>query len=289
MAIKKGLDTAANAQEAMGAPHVEARADEQRSSVGAQGLERGLSILTALAQERRPLGLVDIARYAELSKSTCHRYVASLVALGFLEQDDETRKYQLGPAAIGLGVAAVSSLELTRAAGRTLQALADETNHTVSLAILDGADIVYVDRRRPARAGFRIELNVQVGTRLPAYCTSMGKALLAYRDPAAVRTVVDRIDLARRGPKTITAREQLTAALADVQRTGLAVNDEELASGLRSLAVPVRDRTGTVVAAVGISVHLSAWNATVDAIVARLEAPLRRSALEISNRMGYLA
>lgn len=263
--------------------------DETGTAAGAQGLERGLSILTALAQQRRPLGLVEIARCADLSKSTCHRYVASLVALGYLEQDAETRKYQLGPAAIGLGVAAVSSLELTRVAGRSLQALADETNHTVSLAVLDGADIVYVDRHRPSQAGFRIELNVQVGTRLPAYCTSMGKALLAYRDPATVRDTIDRIDLARRGPKTITAREQLTAALAEVQRTGLAINDEELASGLRSLAVPVRDRTGAVVAAVGIAVHLSAWNATVDAIVARLEPPLRKCAQEISQRLGYLA
>ncbi|MBB3042698.1 IclR family transcriptional regulator [Nocardioides soli] len=258
------------------------------AGASAAGLERGLSVLTALAEHRRPLGLVEIARATELSKSTCHRYVASLVALGYLEQDPETRKYELGPAAIGLGVAAVSSLELTKVAGRALQTLADETNHTVSMAILDGADIVYVDRRRPTRAGFRIELNVQVGTRLPAYCTSMGKALLAYRDPAAVRAAVDRIDLARRGPKTITAREQLTAELAEVRRTGLAVNDEELASGLRSLAVPVRDHGGTVVAAVGIAVHLSAWNATVEAVVARLQTPLRRTAQEISQRMGYL-
>ncbi|MDH2416303.1 IclR family transcriptional regulator [Nocardioides sp. CER19] len=260
----------------------------ETSGSGTQALERGLSILSTLAQGRRALGLVEIARGAELSKSTCHRYVTSLLGLGYLEQDPETRKYRLGPAAMTLGVAAVSSLEITRVAGQVLQALADETNHTASLTILDGADIIYVDRRRPTRAGFRIELNVQVGTRLPAYCTSMGKVLLAYRDPASVRAILDRIDLVRRGPKTITAREQLLAGLAEVRRTGLAVNDEELASGLRSLAVPVRDHTGTVVAAVGMSVHLSAWNATVDAVVSRLEPPLYRAAQEISQRMGYL-
>lgn len=116
----------------------------------------------------------------------------------------------------------------------------------------------------------------------------MGKALLAHRDPASVRSIVDGIDLARRGPKTITAREQLTTALREVARTGLAVNDEELASGLRSLAVPVRDHTGSAVAAVGISVHLSAWNATVEAVIARLESPLRRTAAAISYRMGFL-
>lgn len=277
------------------APHADSGSDSDSATGPAeaggpstQALERGLSILSALTRERRPLGLVEIARATGLSKSTAHRYVATLVNLGYLEQDVETRRYHLGPASMGLGVAAVSSLEVTQAAGRSLQLLADETNHTVSMAILDGADIVYVDRRRPARAGFRIELNIQVGTRLPAYCTAMGKVLLAHRDPASLRAVLDRVDLARRGPKTITAREQLTTTLAEVALTGLAVNDEELASGLRSLAVPVRDRTGTVVAAVGTAVHLSAWNATVEAVVARLETPLRRTAREISHRMGYL-
>ncbi|MGW0995720.1 IclR family transcriptional regulator [Streptomyces sp. NPDC002523] len=258
-------------------------------NAGAQALERGLSILTALADGRRPLGLVELAKATGLSKSTCHRYVSSLVALRYLEQEDGGRKYLLGPAAMNLGIAAVGVLEVARVAARSVQALADETNHTVSLVILDGADIVFVERRRPSRAGFRIELNIQIGTRLPAYCTSMGKVLLAYRDPASVRTILDRIDLARRGPKTITAREQLLSVLAEIARSGLAVNDEELASGLRSLAVPVRDHRGEVCAALGIAVHLSAWNATTEAVVARLEAPLRHTAQEISRRMGYPA
>lgn len=260
----------------------------ESSGGGTHVLERGLAVLSTLARARRPMGLVEVARETGLSKSTVHRYATSLQGMGFVEQDAETRKYRLGPAAMTLGVAAVGSLEVSRVGGPTLQALADETNHTASLAILDGADIIYVDRRRPARAGFRIELNVQVGTRLPAYCTSMGKVLLAHRDPATVRAILDRVDLVRRGPGTITAREQLVAALAEVRATGLAINDEELASGLRSLAVPVRDHTGTVVAAVGTAVHLSGWNATLDAVVARLEPALRRSAGEISQRLGWL-
>ncbi len=256
------------------------------SSARAHPLERGLSLLTALASARGSLGLVELARASGLSKSTCHRYVASLVSLGYLELDERTRKYVFGPAAMRLGTAAMGSLEVTRVAVRTMQALADETNHTVSLAILDGADIVYVERRRPSRAGFRIELNVQIGTRLPAYCTAMGKVLLAHRDPATVRLLLDRIDLARRGPRTITAREQLRHELAAVAENGYAVNDEELAAGLRSVAVPVYDYRGNVCAAMGIAVHLSAWNATADAVVARLEPPLRRAANEVSRRMG---
>jgi IclR family pca regulon transcriptional regulator len=115
----------------------------------------------------------------------------------------------------------------------------------------------------------------------------MGKVLLAYRDQAALRGLLDRTDFARRGPKTITAREQLMTALARVRQTGIAVNDEELAAGLRSVAAPVRDRSGRVVAAVNIAVHLTVWNASVESVVSRLEVPLRHAAAEISNRLGY--
>ena len=102
-----------------------------------------------------------------------------------------------------------------------------------------------------------MDLNLHVGSRLPAYCTAMGKVLLAYRDPASLRAVLDRTDLARRAPKTITAREQLMSVLGRVRETGIAVNDEELAPGLRSIAAPVRDRSGEVVAAVNVAVHLA--------------------------------
>jgi IclR family pca regulon transcriptional regulator len=132
-----------------------------------------------------------------------------------------------------------------------------------------------------------MDLNLHVGSRLPAYCTAMGKVLLAYREPAALRSLLERTDLARRGPKTITAREQLTVALGRIRETGVGVNDEELAPGLRSLAAPVRARSGEVVAAVSIAVYLTNANASVDALQARLEAPLRRTVGEISAKLGY--
>lgn len=154
--------------------------------------------------------------------------------------------------------------------------------------MLDGADIVYIEKRRPAsRNSGRLELSTQVGTRLPAYCTSMGKVLLAFSDPAKVRAILDRTDFARRGPKTITAREELLRELSTVAASGMAFNDEELAPGLRSIAAPVRDRSGQVVAAVNISVHLGAWNASIDAVGRRLGPPLVRCAEDLSRRLGY--
>ncbi|GGM94408.1 IclR family transcriptional regulator [Streptomyces fuscichromogenes] len=234
------------------------------------------------------LGISDLGRAVGLNRSTTYRYVATLAKLGYLQQDPDSRKYSLGPRVVDLGFAAINSMEITRVAGPFLQALSDETGYTVSMAVLDGPDIVYVDRRRSGRAGtFAMGLHLHVGSRLPAYCTSMGKVLLAHQEPAVLRDLVDRTDLARRGPKTITAREQLMVALARVRRTGFALNDEELAPGLRSLAAPVRDRSGAVVAAVNVAVHLTVWNASVESVMSRLEAPLRRATTEISTRLGH--
>ncbi|HLL67811.1 MAG TPA: IclR family transcriptional regulator [Micromonosporaceae bacterium] len=253
-----------------------------------QSLERGLLILASFSEARPVLGIADLARGVELNKSTTHRYVATLAKLGYLQQDPDTKKYSLGPRVVDLGFAAINSMEITRVAAQPLQALSDETGYTVSMAVLDGPDIVYIDRRRSGRASsFAMALNLHVGSRLPAYCTSMGKVLLAYQEPAALRALLDRTDLARRGPKTITAREQLTTALARVRQAGIAVNDEELAAGLRSVAAPVRDRSGTVVAAVNIAVHLTVWNAAVESVIGRLEGPLRHTTAEISGRLGY--
>ncbi|MEV0830236.1 IclR family transcriptional regulator [Nonomuraea rubra] len=251
-------------------------------------LERGLRILSAFTGNRSVLGIADLARAVGLNKSTTHRYVATLTKLDYIQQDPETRKYFLGPRAADLGFAAIDSMELGRVAGPLLQALADETGYTVSMGLCDGPDIVYVDRRRSGRrSSLAMDLNLHVGSRLPAYCTSMGKAMLAFKDAATLRQILDHTDMARRGPKTITNREQLTAALAKVRQNGVAVNDEELAPGLRSFAAPVRDRSGEVVAAVNVAVHLTVAPAAVEALAARIEPPLRRTAAEISRRLGY--
>ncbi|UBU09364.1 IclR family transcriptional regulator [Nonomuraea gerenzanensis] len=251
-------------------------------------LERGLRILSAFTGSRSVLGIADLARAVGLNKSTTHRYVATLTKLDYIQQDPETRKYFLGPRAADLGFAAIDSMELGRVAGPLLQALADETGYTVSMGLCDGPDIVYVDRRRSGRRSSpAMDLNLHVGSRLPAYCTSMGKALLAFKDAAALRQILDHTDMARRGPKTITNREELTAALAKVRQSGVAVNDEELAPGLRSFAAPVRDRSGEVVAAVNVAVHLTVAPTAVEALAARIEPPLRRTAAEISRRLGH--
>jgi IclR family pca regulon transcriptional regulator len=251
-----------------------------------QSLERGLEILASFNSGRTLLGVSELAREVVLSRSTTHRYVATLAALGYLEQDAGTRKYRLGPKVLDLGFAAISSMELREVSAPHLQRLSDETGHTVNMAILDGPDIVYIERCRSAQRGQNeIDLNLHVGSRLPAYCTSMGKVLLAYLSAEARDAALDGVELSQRGPNTLTRRTSLLAELRRVRESGLAINNEELAFGLRSIAVPVRGQSGDVAAAINIAVHRS-WG-SMDELVKRLSPPLRTTAAAISARTGY--
>ena len=251
-----------------------------------QSLERGLGILQAFRPEEPLLGISDLARTLELNRSTVHRYVATLHRLGYLQQDVATRKYRLGMRVLDLGFSAINSMELREIAAPHLQALSDKTGHTVNMAILDRADIVYIDRVRSPRPGqSQIDLNLHVGARLPAYCTSMGKVILAYLPEPALEGVLDATELIQRGPNTLTRRTCLLAELGRIRASGLAVNNEELAYGLRSIAVAVRTPGGEPVAAVNLAVHRSM--VSMDDLIARLGPVLRSTAEEISRRIGH--
>jgi IclR family pca regulon transcriptional regulator len=251
-----------------------------------QSLERGLAILSSFSSARPLLGVSELARDVGLSRSTTHRYVATLAALGYLQQDAATRRYRLGPRVLDLGFSAINSMELREISVPHLQQLSDETGYTVNMAVLDRTDIVYIERCRSSREGQReIDLNLHVGSRLPAYCTSLGKVLLADLDPHELETVLGSIQLAKRGPNTLTQRAALVAELDRVRTSGLAVNNEELAYGLRSIAAPIRSKSGDAVAGINLAVHRTM--VSLDEMVARLAPPLKRTAAEISARIGY--
>jgi IclR family transcriptional regulator, pca regulon regulatory protein len=251
-----------------------------------QSLERGLAILSALASGPTLLGVSELARAVDLSRSTAHRYVATLTKLGYLDQDPATRKYRLGPRVLDLGFSAINSMELREIAAPHLQELSDETGHTVNLAILDEVEIVYIERCRAWQQGQReIDLNLHVGSRLPAYCTSLGKVLLAYLAAAPRREALDRIEFVRRGPKTIMSKTALCSELAHIRSQGIAVSNEELASGLRSMAMPVVSQGDEAVAAVNLAVHRSLGS--LEDLVARHRPALERTVTEISRRLGH--
>jgi IclR family transcriptional regulator, pca regulon regulatory protein len=251
-----------------------------------QSLERGLAILASFRSGRPLLGVSEIGREIGLGRSTTHRYVATLATLGYLQQDAATKKYRLGPRVLDLGFSAINSMELREVAAPHLRRMSDETGYTVNMAILDGLDIVYVERCRSTRSGQReIDLNLHVGARLPAYCTSLGKVLLAWLPPDEQAAALGRVDFSRRGPNTITSRTALVAELKRVRENGYAINNEELAYGLRSIAAPVLDHQGFAAAALNLAVHSSM--VSMDDLTAKLSETVRRVAADISEHLGY--
>jgi IclR family pca regulon transcriptional regulator len=249
-----------------------------------QSLERGLAVLCAFTPDRPALRITELARDLNLTRSTTHRYVATLAALGFLEQDDSTRKYRLGPRVLDLGFSTLGSMELREIAAPHLRRLTDATGYTSNLAIRDDTDVILIDRiLGPAGRYHHLEFTLHVGSRIPAYCSATGKALLASLPHLELNRLLERIDLVQRGPRTITDKTALLEELERVRRTGLAVNDEELANALRAIAVPVRARSGNVVAAVNVAIPWSP--VAISELVDQLRPTLNETANRISARV----
>jgi IclR family pca regulon transcriptional regulator len=250
-----------------------------------QSLERGLAILGCFTPSRPVLGIADIADELGMSRSTTHRYVITLVALGYLEQG-ASRKYRLGLRVTDLGMAALNATGLQEHAHSHLVELRRSTSYTASLAVLEGTEILYVDRVRSFRRGRGLlDPNVQAGSRLPAHCTAMGKLLLAYLPEPDQRELLATMRLTKRGPNTITAKRALRDELQRIAGDGFAVDDQELAPDLFAIAAPVRDATRDVVAALSLSATSStiSLGELVDAFIPHLVS----SADLLSARLGY--
>jgi IclR family pca regulon transcriptional regulator len=250
-----------------------------------QSLERGLAILSCFTPKRPVLGIADIADELGMSRSTTHRYVITLLALGYLEQG-ASRKYRLGLRVTDLGMSALNSTGLREHAQPYLEELRQRTSYSVSLAVLDGPEILYVDRARSFRRGQgQAGPDVRIGSRLPAYCTAMGKLLLANLPDSDQRELIASMKLSKSGPNTIASKKALRDELDEVLDASFAVDDEELAKGLYSIAAPVRDEARDVVAAVDIAVPSSMIS--IGELVDALGPHLVSTADRISARMGY--
>jgi IclR family pca regulon transcriptional regulator len=227
------------------------------------------------------LGISDLATELDLSRSTTHRYVLTLSELGYLEQQ-ASRKYRLGHRAADVGMAALNSLDVRRHAQSLLDELRESTSSTVGLAVLDGAEIVCVERTSGSESGkAEVNLGVGVGSRLPVHCTAAGKLLLAYIPEFEQRVVLAETKLAKHGPNTITSKRQLREELAEIGSNGLAIANGEFAAELCAIAAPVRDEAGDVVAAVGLADHGSI------ASLLKLSPFLISAADDISRSLGY--
>jgi IclR family pca regulon transcriptional regulator len=205
-----------------------------------QSLERGLMILVCFTPDRPRLGIADIAEKIGMSRSTTHRYVTTLVELGYLEQPvGGGHKYRLGSRASDVGMEVLNMLPLRVQGHPYLQELRNQVSHTIGAAIMCDDKVLIVDWLRGFRGYAQLRLDVGPGSRLPIHCTSIGKLLLAYL-PGEKRTeTIKEFTLEKRTPNTVTKKYVLLSELEKVRRDGFATNDEEFAVGVRSIAMPV--------------------------------------------------
>ncbi|MET8647780.1 IclR family transcriptional regulator domain-containing protein [Streptomyces sp. NPDC004096] len=233
-----------------------------------ESLARGLTVITSFGEGRAELTLTEVAEATGLPRATARRALITLEHLGYVTAHD--RVFRLTPRVLGLGYPSLSRVTLPDIAAPHLTALSEQVLESTSLAVLTGDEIQYTARVAPSRI---MSVNFTVGTRLPAYPTSLGRVMLADQTERKLPEVASLTS------RTVTDPDALRAALDRVRREGYALVDEELEEGLRSIAVPVRDRGGRVVAAVNIAMHSS--RRTIEECVAELLPELRATAARI--------
>ncbi|MBL8699478.1 MAG: helix-turn-helix domain-containing protein [Alphaproteobacteria bacterium] len=211
-------------------------------------LERGLSVIRAFSRQHQRLTIADVARITGLSRAAARRCLHTLQLLGYVGSDG--RLYALRPKVLSLGYAFISSMPLATTVQPFLERVSERLGESASLGVLEEDEIVYVARAATKRI---MSVSLNIGSRLPAHCTSMGRVLLAHLPAGELDGYLARVPLAPLTEKTITRRDELERALDQVRQRGYALVDQELEMGLRSISVPVHDTRGGVVGAMNVS------------------------------------
>jgi DNA-binding IclR family transcriptional regulator len=251
------------------------------ATAGLSSVRNAARVLKVFRSRERELGVSELARRLKLGKSTVHRALGALAAEGLIEQNPETGNYRLGIIMFELGEAVRVHMDLHAAAGPVLASLREQTRESCQVGILDGCDVVYVDRLESPQT---LRLFTETGRRVPAHCTSSGKVLLAHLDAAALAAVLDAMSLTALTPRTITDRDELVDELARVRRRGWSEAVEEREVGVASIAVPIRDVRGEVAAALSIGAPTARLSAQARK---RLAGVLVEAGEAASRRLGW--
>jgi IclR family transcriptional regulator, pca regulon regulatory protein len=226
--------------------------DSVREGEFVRSLERGLSVIRAFNAEHPELTLSGVAKITGLTRAAARRFLHTLVDLGYMRS--EGNKFALRPKILDLGYAYLSSLSLPEVAMPHLEQLAENVHESSSVCVLDGDEVVYVARVPTKRI---MTVTISVGTRFPAYATSMGRILLAAQGEQWLNGYFASVKLRMLTPYTIADPGELRAELQRIRGQGWALVDQELEEGLRSIAVPIHDSSGHVIAAMNVSTHTS--------------------------------
>jgi IclR family transcriptional regulator, pca regulon regulatory protein len=254
---------------------------ETRSGDFIQSLERGLSVINSFSREHNPQTLSEVAARTGLTRATARRVLLTLAELGYVIQDG--RAFSLTPKVLDLGYSFLSSFRVVELAQPAMERLVDEVKESSSMSVLDGSEIVYVARVPTSRI---MTIALALGSRLPAYPTSMGRVLLAGLDDAALDDYIESTALERLTPHTITEASRFRKVIEETRVNGWSLVDQELEEGVRSIAAPIRNGRGEVIAAMNVSCHASRVDVT--RMRGEFRPRLLEAAAEISARAGAL-
>jgi IclR family transcriptional regulator, pca regulon regulatory protein len=238
-------------------------------------LARGLAVVRAFSDSRKPQTIAQISTRTGIPRAAVRRCLYTLQQLGYV--DAELNNFSLRPKVLTLGYSYLSSTPLTVSAQPCLNAISRELNESSSLAVLDEGEILYVARAATSRV---MSVALNTGSRLPAYCTSLGRVMLAHLPPGELDAYFAKTKLRAMTERTVVDEGRLRDILRGVRQAGYAVNDEELEVGLRSIAVPVRGATGQVLAA--LNVGAQAARVPVEKLEQEFLPVLLRGAQELS-------
>lgn len=219
-------------------------------------IAKGLAVLEAFSEAGHPLTLSKIASALKANNTTATRLCYTLTELGFI-QKDEQKRYHLTPKILTLGHAYISGLAWYEVAQYYLERLFKDVQQTVSLSILEGSEIIFVLRIRKKKY---LPFDIQVGTKLPVYCTAMGKVLMAMSPPQKTQSILKGLEFKSLTAHTIMHPDKFLEELDRVRKNGYAINDEELSIGNRSVAAPILDEKGCAVAAIHIAVPTTEYS-----------------------------
>ncbi len=239
-------------------------------------LARGLAVIQAFSERKTQQTISHLSGKTGLSRAAVRRCLYTLVKLGFAGSDDG-RHFFLRPRILTLGHSYISSMPLATAAQPVLQHVSRLLHESCSIATLEGDEIVYIARVNVTRI---MSIDLGVGSRLPASCTSMGRVLLANLPAEEVEAYLERVKFTRYTERSVTTAEKLRQVLGMVKRSGFAIVDQELEVGLRSMAVPIQSPSGRAVAALNVGTH--AQRVSIQNLQTKFLPHLRAAAQELS-------
>lgn len=246
-----------------------------------QSLEKGLAVINSFSQDRAAQTLSEVAELTGLTRATVRRVLLTLLELGYVRQAN--RHFSLTPKVLDLGYSFLSSFHVVELAQQPMERLVDEVKESSSMSVLDGSEIVYVARVPTTRI---MTIALALGSRLPVYPTSMGRVLMSGESDQAIDEYISKTRFERLTSHTITTETGFREVVAQAREDGYALVDQELEEGVRSIAAPIKNSRGDVIAAMNVSCH--AARVSVDRMRDEFKPRLLAAASEISASASSL-